>query len=375
MRRSLYASAGMHIGLIVWVAIGGIVRESDPVEFQVTGVSIISTSEFDAMTRPQTAPAAPVTDTPAAPEVTSPTPTPRPPEAEAPAPEVAQPAETAPPEAEATPDVADLQTPQAEVTDDIAALPSPPQGDPTAAPSATPTPQEAPRVAPTPAPVPEPEVETAPDVVEQPTTPEPSDAPVEEVTPSAPEEATTEIVTEAEEPSAGSIAPQASVRPTARPDRPASVETAAPAPAETAPPVAEEDPLAAAIADAVAEAASAPAPTGPAQPAGPPLTAGQRDGFRIAVQQCWNVGSLSSDALQTTVVVGVDMARDGRPETGSIRLIEATGGTNSGANQAFEAARRAIIRCGANGFDLPEESYDHWRSVEMVFNPEGMRLR
>jgi hypothetical protein len=69
------------------------------------------------------------------------------------------------------------------------------------------------------------------------------------------------------------------------------------------------------------------------------------------------------------------MARDGRPENGTIRLIESTGGSDAAARQAFEAARRAIIRCGSNGFDLPEESYDHWRSVEMVFNPEGMRLR
>jgi hypothetical protein len=93
------------------------------------------------------------------------------------------------------------------------------------------------------------------------------------------------------------------------------------------------------------------------------------------VQQCWNVGALSSDALQTTVTVGVEMARDGRPEGNSIRMIGFTGGTEAGARQAFEAARRAIIRCGANGYDLPEESYEQWRNVEMVFNPEGMRLR
>ena len=45
------------------------------------------------------------------------------------------------------------------------------------------------------------------------------------------------------------------------------------------------------------------------------------------------------------------------------------------ARQAFEAARRAIIRCGAQGFDLPREKYDHWRDIEMVFNPEKMRIK
>jgi hypothetical protein len=55
----------------------------------------------------------------------------------------------------------------------------------------------------------------------------------------------------------------------------------------------------------------------PAAPSGPPLTQGARDGFRIAVQACWNVGALSTEALGTTVVVAFDMARDGRPEQGT----------------------------------------------------------
>jgi hypothetical protein len=58
-----------------------------------------------------------------------------------------------------------------------------------------------------------------------------------------------------------------------------------------------------------------------------------------------------------------------------MRLLEFSGGSEAAAQQAYEAARRAIIRCGVNGYDLPEESYDHWRQVELVFNPEGMRLR
>jgi hypothetical protein len=93
------------------------------------------------------------------------------------------------------------------------------------------------------------------------------------------------------------------------------------------------------------------------------------------VQACWNVGALSTEALGTTVVVAFDMARDGRPEQGTMRLLEFSGGSEAAAQQAYEAARRAIIRCGVNGYDLPEESYDHWRQVELVFNPEGMRLR
>jgi hypothetical protein len=51
------------------------------------------------------------------------------------------------------------------------------------------------------------------------------------------------------------------------------------------------------------------------------------------------------------------------------------GGSQAAAQQAYEAARRAILRCGTNGYDLPAESYDYWRQVELIFNPEGMRLR
>ena len=41
-------------------------------------------------------------------------------------------------------------------------------------------------------------------------------------------------------------------------------------------------------------------------PRGPPMTQGEREALRVAVQQCWNVGSLSSEALRTTVVVSVN---------------------------------------------------------------------
>jgi hypothetical protein len=216
-------------------------------------------------------------------------------------------------------------------------------------------------------------VETAPEVLDQPVNPDVSDVPAEEAPQTAPEEATTEIVTEAETPSGGPVT--ASIRPPARPPRPAPPTPpaeAAEAP-EPSPETAPQDSVADAIASAVAEAVTADQP--PAAPSGPPLSQGARDGFRIAVQACWNVGALSTEALQTTVVVGFDMARDGRPETGSLRLIEFSGGSQAAAQQAYEAARRAIIRCGVNGYDLPAESYDHWQRVELVFNPEGMRLR
>ena len=87
------------------------------------------------------------------------------------------------------------------------------------------------------------------------------------------------------------------------------------------------------------------------------------------------MGSLSTDALGTTVVVAFEMEQSGRPVTESIRMLSFSGGSDAGARQAFETARRAIIRCGARGFDLPVEKYDQWREIEATFNPQGMQFR
>lgn len=373
MRGELYASAGLHIGLLIWLLIGDDLFQSRSEEsFEVTGVTIISNAEFDAMVNPVIAP--PVAE-PEAP--TPPQPAPEQPAAELPEPEPA-------PEVQEAPDVAEAPapdpepepiapSPQADVSDEVTALLQPNLGDPTAPPSDTPTPEEAPRVAPTPAPAPPPDVEVAPEVIEQAPEEAPSETPEVVEEPTAPEEATTEIVTEAEEPSS---APVASLRPLTRPNRPAPVETAQPAPDPDPAPQPEANDTADAIAAAVAEANETPPAPNPAPaPAGPPLSAGQRDGFRLAVAGCWNVGALSTEALQTVIVVGFEMNRDGTPVTSSIRQVELVEGTEAGARNLYETARRAIIRCGVNGYDLPEESYERWREVEAVFNPEGMRLR
>ena len=95
----------------------------------------------------------------------------------------------------------------------------------------------------------------------------------------------------------------------------------------------------------------------------------------IAVKACWNVGALSSDALRTVVTVGVSMDQSGMPVQGSIRMIGFEGGDDAAARQAFEAGRRAIIRCAKTGYPLPPEKYAQWQEVEIVFNPEKMRMK
>lgn len=176
----------------------------------------------------------------------------------------------------------------------------------------------------------------------------------------------TEIVTDAQTPSG---APTTAPRPQARPVRTAA---ATPAPettptADPAPQAADDSAVAAALAEAMAGGSQTPA-------APEPLTSAELQGLQLQMH-CWNVGSLSTDALASKIVVAVDLTRDGRPVPSSIQLIETLEGTRVGADQAFEAARRGILECGAEGFDLPTEKYEFWRSLELVFNPESMRAK
>ncbi|WP_299611386.1 energy transducer TonB [uncultured Tateyamaria sp.] len=357
-----------HAGLIGWILFGGSFQ-SEPLPFEVTEVSVISSEAFEALL-----PSGPVPDPsvdvalPVEPEVVpDPVETPIPDEAV----EVEPPEPTPAPEPETVPEPP-APDPEPDVVDEAPVLPTPQDQAvvvPEVAPRPIPRPSE--RVAPEPVAPPAPEA--TPDDVQQDavTEGETAETQAEEQDATAPEEATTEIVTEAEEPSR---APTSSPRPPARRPSP---------PVQTAEPAAEPEP----------EAPSTPVePTDTAEdvndalrqalggeeesvPQGPPLSAGEKDALRVAVSNCWNVGSLSSEALQTTVVVTVDMTQDGKPVIPSIRLASSSGGSQAAAQQAFEAARRAIIRCTRDGYDLPAEKYGQWKEIEMTFNPERMRIK
>ncbi len=373
MRLGYTISGLAHAGLVVGLVFGGFFARDRLPPMEVAEVSVISVQEFEAMIASDDQPDVPA-DT-----ILPPAPSPVTEAPEAPAVEDApliaalpEPDTPAVPEAPELPEIAetppeplDLPQPDVDIVEapPIEAPPTPDDGA-TIVPS---TPAPAPRVAQEVAPPPPPDAEEAPEVVED-SAPaeEPVEVVVEDQPPAAPKEATTEIVTEAE---TESDAPAASLRPRTRPSRPTRVAEAPTPPKPEAPKVeASRDAIAAAVQTAV----EAPKPV---QPSGPPLTSGEKDALRVAVQGCWNVGSLSTEALRTTVVVGVTMARDGKPDTGSIRMLGHEGGSDSAARQAYEAARRAIIRCGSRGYDLPAEKYAQWAEIEMTFNPERMRIK
>ncbi|MQQ09390.1 energy transducer TonB [Epibacterium sp. SM1979] len=391
MQTGTKISVAAHGLLMSWVFFGAWFP-SEPLPSQVQEVSLISAAEFARLSQEVAAPdlspepaTLAVPDTASLPEVATPpsdeldVATPDPVTPVAPDPVVDERPDPLP---DVQPEALTEITPPAPV--EVPDLPTPirPAERPDAGPQVD-------RVAPVPVAPPPPDV--APAEVAQPeiAPEEGSETPQEIQEATAPEAASDRIVTEENQSDSpvASAAPTQSVRPIARPRRPTPAPepepTVAEAPADPAPETAPEpEPQpdapadrADAVGDALAEALAGGADVEAPEPSGPPLTSGERDALRVAVSGCWNVGSLSSEALRTTVIVGVSLSQDGKPDQGSIRMLSSTGGSAAAAQQAFQTARRAIIRCGARGFDLPPEKYAQWRDIEMTFNPERMRNR
>lgn len=110
---------------------------------------------------------------------------------------------------------------------------------------------------------------------------------------------------------------------------------------------------------------------GPEDPVEEPLTDGEKDGFRLALQRCWNMPAGLREASDLRVVVGAELAADGSVLNASMRLVEPNPAPDARFKSLFEATRRAIIRCSPFT-DLPREKYAQWRNIEVVANPEGI---
>ncbi len=378
-----YISGAAHAGLVVWMVVGW-GTTSDPLPFEITEVSVVSGEEFAALTQ-GVQPDQPVGSVPELePPVVEAEPQPVAPVEETPPEVTPPPAPIETPAPEAPPEAPDLTVPETVVTDappDVPDTPSIVAPPPSAelGTSLRPVPRPAPRVAPEIVAPPEPDATVAPEVTEAAT--DQVEAPVEEEIEvadetTAPEAASDQIVTEAEEPS---FAPEISSRPQTRPSRPTPAPAAEPetetasAPSGETSTQAEVDPVAAAVAEAAASAATPPAPT-PGLGGGQ-LSDGDKTGFLRQVGNCWNTGTLSTGAQSTIIVMTFDMTPDGRPVTDSVRLGSFTGGSAADADAAYQTARRALIRCTGEGYDLPAEQYEQWRQVELTVDPTQMRQR
>ena len=368
-----YISAVGHTGLIVWLLAGwGLSHE--PLPFEVTEVSVISGEEYAAIVAATTPdPATELDAAPVAPAVDE---TPPPPTEETP-PDVTQPdaAPEAPPEEAPPPPTPDPIPVPAEVTDAPPDQPAQllPPPSPEINLDVRPQPRPADRIAAEPTAPPPPEADEAPEVQQEVSPDATAEAVVvpEETDAAAPPETATEIVTEAEEPS-GAV--ETSLRPMTRPNRPPPA-TETPPDIETASADVSDD-INALLGDVAASDTSTDTPSETGSPAanpGPPMTGGEKDAFRVAVQGCWVVDP-GAQAAGVTVTIVFELDRQGRVTSGP-DLLTSSGGTPGVVNAAFESAARAVNRCGRDGFSLPEDKYDQWRVVEMTFDPSGMRLR
>ncbi|MEO9778717.1 MAG: energy transducer TonB [Sedimentitalea sp.] len=336
-----------HLGLITVAIFGGAFR-SEPLPFEVHEVSVISSEEFAALSAPVQPPV--IAEEPTAPA-----------EPEPPEPLTETPKPVARPEPEPEPIQVQPEPTPEPAEPDVAVVPEPP---------ATP---DIDRVAPEP--VITPPEDAKPDVVEQVevTPDEGAETPQEVQDATAPEQATDRIVTEAVE--TARLAPLRSPRPPrTRPTPPAPTPVAEPVQeTETETETETESSTSSAVDAALAEALAGPA-TEPDAPVGPPLSAGEKDALRVAVSQCWNV-DVGGRSSQVVVTVAMSLDQSGKVVGNSVRLVGSEGGTDQSVQTAYQAARRAILRCQKNGYDLPADKYAQWRDIEMTFNPERMRIK
>ena len=343
---------------------------------QISDVSLISTEEFLAMQAPapraSVIPPARPAEKPPVDQVAilrpepEPEPTPAPP-----LPAIIEPVSEPEPPA---PDLGVLTEPPTAlpVVEDQPGedRPEPPQPDATPAPS--------PRVASENNPEAPTDAEVAKQAEKASVESETADKPVEATTEKAPKQSSTEIVTEAEK-AKETLAPVKSVRPKSRPAdlltrreepkpepvvKPEKVVKAAPKP-EPAQDQAEKDIMAALLAAQQETATAGPGGKGQA------MTDEERRGLILAVEDCWSVPVGIRNASDLVVTLAVNLAPNGGLSS-SPKLIEPK--TADGQiQQAFEAARRALIACAP--YNLPPEKYDTWKRLEVVFNPKNMVLR
>jgi hypothetical protein len=108
------------------------------------------------------------------------------------------------------------------------------------------------------------------------------------------------------------------------------------------------------------------------KPSGPPMTGTEKGALVLAVKQCWNppIGVQNDAELKVTLLV--ELNEQGKL-VGSPKLLRPSGNPQGVVKQAYEAGRRALIRCAP--YNLPKDKYDQWREIEVTFNPKDMAVR
>jgi len=87
-----------------------------------------------------------------------------------------------------------------------------------------------------------------------------------------------------------------------------------------------------------------------------------------AISACWNTGLATPDEKATIVRVRVDFDHNGNVE--NTTLLGYDGPTADAVEPAYQAARRAIMRCATSTkIPLPKDHYAAWRQIDITFDP------
>ncbi|MDB4046045.1 ankyrin repeat domain-containing protein [Amylibacter sp.] len=102
------------------------------------------------------------------------------------------------------------------------------------------------------------------------------------------------------------------------------------------------------------------------------LTPAQKESFgniiRNKMRLCWNPPVGVENGLTNLMILGLKFDIDGKLVESPVNLTPDSG---VGSLQAFEAARRAVIRCSPYN-ELDPEIYEGWKELNLKFNPKNM---
>jgi len=90
--------------------------------------------------------------------------------------------------------------------------------------------------------------------------------------------------------------------------------------------------------------------------------------IRNKMRLCWNPTVGVENGLTNVMILGLKFDIDGKLVESPVNLTPNSG---VGSLQAFEAARRAVIRCSPYN-ELDPEIYDGWKELNLKFNPKNM---